>query len=196
MDTLTDFDARFATTTQLIAAARRRLSPEAWDYLCGGSETETTISRNRQALDSIAFRPRVMRQVADTDLTTSFLGVQQRLPVFLAPIAAMSQFDPQGALSAARAAADFGCFFMMSIFELEERELTAVAEAAREQFLFQLYVQGDERWGRRHGPAGGGRGMQGIVCHGGYRLPQPSREEPLEPAFYSRPSSRGDTKGR
>ena len=29
----------------------------------GGAETETTLERNRLALDSLAFRPRVLRDV-------------------------------------------------------------------------------------------------------------------------------------
>jgi isopentenyl diphosphate isomerase/L-lactate dehydrogenase-like FMN-dependent dehydrogenase len=54
--------ARFLTTTELVAAARKNLSDVAWDYICGGAETETTLPRNRYSLDAIAFRPRVLRE--------------------------------------------------------------------------------------------------------------------------------------
>ena len=47
----------------------------------GGAETETTVKRNRYALDSIAFRPRVLRDVSKVDPRSTFLGRPVRLPV-------------------------------------------------------------------------------------------------------------------
>ena len=41
-------------------AARRTLSPAVWDMLSGGSDSETTLRRNRAALDSLALRQRVL----------------------------------------------------------------------------------------------------------------------------------------
>ena len=42
------------TLFQFLALAKHNLSPGAWDYLMGGSETETTLNRNRCALDCLA----------------------------------------------------------------------------------------------------------------------------------------------
>ena len=39
---------------ELFKTAKQNLSPEIWDYLVGGAESETTLKRNRQALDSLA----------------------------------------------------------------------------------------------------------------------------------------------
>ena len=55
-------------------AAKENLSHGVWDYLIGASETETTFRRNRAALDSIAFRPRVLRDVDNIDASASLLG--------------------------------------------------------------------------------------------------------------------------
>src|SRR5882724_10115267 len=52
---------KFSTLHEIVRAARNNLAPGPWDYLIGGAETETTVRRNRLALDSIAFRPRVLR---------------------------------------------------------------------------------------------------------------------------------------
>ena len=49
---------------EFVAAARARLDPATWDYLVGGAETETTLARNRLALDTVALRPRVLNDVA------------------------------------------------------------------------------------------------------------------------------------
>src|SRR6267378_3274433 len=58
---------RFSTLHEIVRAARTNLAPGPWDYLIGGAETETTLRRNRQALDSLAFRPRVRRDDAWVD---------------------------------------------------------------------------------------------------------------------------------
>ena len=53
----------FHVLHEIVKAAKQTLSREAWDYLVGGAETETTLRRNRQALDTIGLRPRVLRDV-------------------------------------------------------------------------------------------------------------------------------------
>ncbi|MCZ6637016.1 MAG: alpha-hydroxy-acid oxidizing protein, partial [Alphaproteobacteria bacterium] len=73
------------TQQEIIIEAKKRLSPTAWDYLCGGGESETTMKRNRYALDSIAFRPRVLIDVTAPDPTTTFMGQAMRIPVMCAP---------------------------------------------------------------------------------------------------------------
>src|SRR5947209_16484456 len=99
---------QFLTLQEIVAAARGNLPPGPWSYLIGGAETETTVRRNRQALDSIAFRPRVLRDVSRVDATASFLGRPARLPVMLAPIGGLESIVEGGAAAAARAAAEFG----------------------------------------------------------------------------------------
>ena len=55
------------TLGEIVQRAHENASPEAWDYMIGGSETETTLRRNRLALDELAFRPRVLRDVSHID---------------------------------------------------------------------------------------------------------------------------------
>jgi len=132
------------TTTELVALAKKRLSEAAWEFIVGGAETETTIVRNRHALDSIAFRPRVLRNVEDASPATTFLGMKHRMPVLLAPIASMTDVDPEGALPVARAAAEFGCLMLVS--SVTQPSFEDVARVAKEQFALQLYADGDEKW--------------------------------------------------
>jgi len=136
--------AELETTTELIALAKSRLSAAAWDFIVGGAETETTVLRNRQALDSIAFRPRVLRNVENVDLSTTFLGIKQRMPVLLAPLASLTDVHPEGALPLARAAKAFGCLLMLS--SVAQADFEPIARAAGGEFIFQLYADGDERW--------------------------------------------------
>ena len=38
---------------ELVAKARQNLNQNDWDYIVGGAESETTLRRNRMALDQI-----------------------------------------------------------------------------------------------------------------------------------------------
>ncbi len=134
----------FLTLQEIVAAARRNLAPGPWSYLIGGAETETTVRRNRQALDALAFRPRVLRDVSRIDSTAAFLGQRVRLPVMLAPIGGLESIVEGGAAAAARGAAQFGIPQMLSSVCQPGLELTAAA--AQTLRCFQLYVRGDDAW--------------------------------------------------
>ena len=81
---------QFHNLHEFVAVARAKLDRNVWDYLIGGAETETTVRRNRLALDSLAFRPRVLRDVNGTDTSTKFLGRKTELEYAL-PVAALSR---------------------------------------------------------------------------------------------------------
>ena len=138
-------EERFQTLSEIVKAARQNLAPGPWDYLIGGAETETTLKRNRQALDSLAFRPRVLRDVSKIDCTASLLGRRIRIPVMLAPVGSIESFDPGGGAAAAKAAAEFGVPHMLSSVCNPGLEATAAA-AADNYRIFQLYVRGDDAW--------------------------------------------------
>jgi len=127
-----------------VAAARGNLPPGPWSYLIGGAETETTVKRNRQALDSIALRPRVLRDVSRIDSSSMFLGKKTRLPVMLAPIGGLESIVDGGGAAAARAAAQFGVPQMLS--SVCQPGLEQTAAAADTVRVFQLYVRGDDAW--------------------------------------------------
>ena len=44
----------FLTLHELVKKARQKLNQDDWDYIVGATETETTLRRNRLALDSLA----------------------------------------------------------------------------------------------------------------------------------------------
>ncbi|MSP49541.1 MAG: alpha-hydroxy-acid oxidizing protein [Alphaproteobacteria bacterium] len=133
----------FETLHEIVQRARQNLGQNDWDYIVGGSETETTLRRNRLALDSIAFRPRVLRDVGRVEAGVEHFGRRMRLPVCLAPIGALEMFHTGAGASVARAAQAFGVGHMMS--SVCKPGLEAVAAAAPDGLrLFQLYALGDE----------------------------------------------------
>src|SRR6201992_1144233 len=86
----------FQNLHEFVRKARANLNQNAWDYIVGATETETTMRRNRMALDEIAFRPRVLRNVARVDASTNLFGRKLRLPVMMAPVGALEIFDLAG----------------------------------------------------------------------------------------------------
>jgi glycolate oxidase len=111
----------------------------------GAGETETTFDRNRLGIDSLAFRPRVLRNVANVSARTRFLGHDLRLPVILAPIGSLQDLHKDGVLGPSRAAEAFGVLHMLS--SVAKPGLEEVAKVVPNYpKLFQLYVRGDADW--------------------------------------------------
>jgi len=136
---------RFQNLHEFIKAARTNLNRNVWDYLIGGSETETTVARNRMALDAIAFRPRVLCDVTEIDCSGTLFGKKLRIPVLLAPVGLLESFEPDGGATVAKAASEFGNGMILS--SVWHPGLEATAEASGDGFkIFQLYVRGDADW--------------------------------------------------
>jgi isopentenyl diphosphate isomerase/L-lactate dehydrogenase-like FMN-dependent dehydrogenase len=130
---------------EIVAKARQNLNQNDWDYIVGGAESETTLRRNRMALDAIAFRPRVLRDVSKVDASVTQFGRKLRLPVVLAPVGSLESFHAAGAESVVRAVETFGAAHMLSsVCDPGLEDLAAAAPGALR--LYQLYVRGDETW--------------------------------------------------
>ena len=136
------------TLGEIVLQAHANAPPEAWDYMVGGSETETTLRRNRLAFDELAFRPRVLRDVNHLDTSTNILRMPFRMPVFLAPMGSLDQLHDDAALVPARAAKEFGISSMVSSVCPPGME-TVMTEGGG-NLMFQLYVRGDEAWIKDH----------------------------------------------
>lgn len=137
--------ANFVSLQEIVATARRNLPQDLWDHLSGGSDSETTLLRNRQALDSLALRQRVLVDVRKIDITTTLLGQKLSSPVFLAPVGGFVGFaHPEGACNVARAAVAHGTTAFIST--AAKPSLEAAAAAVKEPLIFQLYVRADRKW--------------------------------------------------
>ena len=134
----------FATLHEIVKAAHRNLSPGAWDYLTGGADTETALLRNRMALDSLAFRPLVLNDIREIDMTATVHGAKSRLPIILAPMGSLDSLDPAGAMAVAKAAEEFGVVSYLS--SVTQPGIAEIAAGTGHDKVFQLYVRGDRDW--------------------------------------------------
>lgn len=129
---------------EFVTMAKAKLERGPWDYIAGGSETETTMIRNRLAFDQLAFRPRVLRDVEGVSARANLLGRTLRIPVVLAPIGSIEDIVEGGAVTPSRAAAAFGVVHMLS--SVAQPGLEEVARSNDNWKLFQLYIRGDAGW--------------------------------------------------
>ncbi|MDE2335219.1 MAG: alpha-hydroxy-acid oxidizing protein [Rhodospirillales bacterium] len=132
----------FLNLHEIVKAARLHLNQFSWDYLIGGVESETTLKRNRLAIDSLAFRPRVLVDVREVDAGARFFGRAIRLPVALAPVGSLQSFHPDGGSAVARGAGAFNVPMFLS--SVSDPGLEAAAKAGEGPKVFQLYVRGDD----------------------------------------------------
>lgn len=121
--------------------ARRRLPHFLFEYIDGGSYSETTLRRNVEDLRDIALRQRVLRDVSGLDLSTELFGQKLKLPVALAPIGLAGMNARRGECQAVRAAETAGVPFTLST--VSACSLSEVANAASKPFWFQLYMTRD-----------------------------------------------------
>ncbi|HET7158374.1 MAG TPA: alpha-hydroxy acid oxidase [Burkholderiales bacterium] len=135
----------FQSLQEIVYAARKKLTPELWDHLSGGSDSETTLRRNRLAIDALALRQRVLVNVADVDLSATLLGQRLATPVFLAPVGGfLGMAHPEGAIPVARAAVARKTTAFISTAVKPGFE--AAQKAVSEPLIFQLYVRADRKW--------------------------------------------------
>ncbi len=135
---------KYPTLQSLVTEARRKVDDPAWDYLVGGTETEMTVARNRAAYDSMALKPRVLRNMESIDCSAQVLGQHCRLPVALAPMGSIDMLHPDGALPVATAAQAFGVISYLS--SSASPGIETIAQNTSHAKVFQLYIRGDDDW--------------------------------------------------
>ena len=135
---------RFVTQPEIRREARKLLPREVYNFGAGGSETETTLRRNRRALDRLVIRQNVLVDVRDIDLTTSLLGLPLSWPVAIAPMGGLVLFHPEGDVEMGRGAALADTLQFLS--GATGWSVEDVAKGSTGPKMFQLYHHGDRTW--------------------------------------------------
>src|SRR5882672_20796 len=118
--------------------ARRKLPKAIYEYVEHGSYDQISLRANRDELQAIRFRQRVLIDADNRQLASTMLGEKVAMPVAIAPTGLTGLLHGNGEMLAARAAEKAGVRFTlstMSICSIED-----VREATTAPFWFQLYV--------------------------------------------------------
>jgi isopentenyl diphosphate isomerase/L-lactate dehydrogenase-like FMN-dependent dehydrogenase len=94
--------------SELVAAAERAMSGEAWAYVHGSSGTESTAEANADAFEQWRIVPRVLRDVSERDLGVTLFGHPYPTPLLASPVGVLELVDPDADLAIARAASSLG----------------------------------------------------------------------------------------
>jgi L-lactate dehydrogenase (cytochrome) len=128
---------------ELERSAAAAMGERAAAYVFAGAGSEDTIDANREAFQRWRIVPRMLRDIADRDLSVTLLGTSMPAPLLLAPIGVQKVVHPDGELATARAAGSLGVPMIASTvshFSLEEIA-AAGGDAPR---WFQLYLPHDK----------------------------------------------------
>ena len=120
---------------------KQRVPKAFFDYADRGSNAEETLRANRDDLQRIKFRQRILVEVSKRDLSTTILGEGASMPLILAPVGLLGMQHGDGEIHACRAAQSAGIPFRlatMSICSIED-----IAAAVDKPFWFQLNVMKD-----------------------------------------------------
>ena len=82
----------------------RKVPKAFFDYADRGSYSEDTLRANRDDLQAIKFRQRILVDVSKRDLSTTILGEPASLPLILAPVGLLGMQHGDGEIIACRAA--------------------------------------------------------------------------------------------
>lgn len=123
--------------------ARHTMEKVAWAYYSSGSDDEITLRENHLSYHRIYFKPRVMVDVTNIDLSTSMLGCNTSVPFYVTATALGKLGHPEGEVVLTRAAAKQGVIQMIpTLASCSFDEIVDAATVKQTQF-FQLYVNAD-----------------------------------------------------
>jgi len=125
--------------------AKQAMSAQGWCYYDSGADDEATLRENVEAFHRYWLRPRVMVNVASVDISTSILGYNTSMPVYITATALGRLAHPDGETVLTRAAHKEDVIQMCpTLASCSIEEMTEAAQPGQVQF-FQLYVNQDRK---------------------------------------------------
>ena len=132
-----------ANVEDLRKLAKRRLPIGVFDYIDGGAEDEITLRKNVEAYRKVSFKPRVLRDMANIDTSTSLFGRKLAFPLVLAPTGFTRIAHSEGELAVVRAATRAGIPFTLSTMATRSIEECASVAEKDSRLWLQIYTWKD-----------------------------------------------------
>jgi len=132
--------AAMLNTFDFESVARETMEPQAWGYYSSGGDDEITLRDNHLAFQRITMRPRILVNVREIDMTTSFLGASASLPLYFTATALAKLAHQDGEVGIVRAAKKAGVPYMLPTLSSYTLEEMLAARAPGQELFAQLYV--------------------------------------------------------
>jgi len=124
--------AELVNVFEVEAMAQRRLASAAYAAIAGG---------DRRAFDRMTFRPRMLIDVRDMDLTTELFGDKMFAPILVGPASHQQRFHPEGELATVRGASAAQAAVMVS--GRSSVPFDRIAAQAKTPLWYQVYPEAD-----------------------------------------------------
>ncbi|KAI9836111.1 MAG: Cytochrome b2, mitochondrial precursor [Sarea resinae] len=131
------------------AVARKVMKKTAWAYYSSGADDEITMRENHSAFHKVWFRPRILVDVENIDLSTTMLGTKVDIPFYVTATALGKLGHPEGEVVLTRAAKRHNVVQMIpTLASCSFDEIVDASEGDQVQWL-QLYVNKDRNITKR-----------------------------------------------
>lgn len=119
------------------AAAAEKMDSLAYGYVAGGVCEDSSLRDNRACWERIRLVPSVLRAVGEPSVSCQVMGLEQPMPLMIAPAAAHKLAHEEGELATARAAKSLGVTQVLST--MSNVSVEDVASVGHDVW-FQLYI--------------------------------------------------------
>ena len=121
--------------------ARAVLARPLYDHIAAGAGSERTLRRNREFFDRITFRPRMLVDVSQMDLTKELFGEEMFAPILVGPTANHGRLYFEGELATAAGAASAKTTMIVS--HGSSVPVAEIAAKADRPFWYQVVLEQD-----------------------------------------------------
>jgi L-lactate dehydrogenase (cytochrome) len=144
------------------AVARYVMKKPAWAYYSSGADDEITMRENHSAFHKIWFRPRVLVDVENVDISTTMLGTKVDIPFYVTATALGKLGHPEGEVVLTRGAKKHNVVQMIpTLASCSFDEIVDAKEGDQVQWL-QLYVNKNREITKRIVQHAEKRGCKGL----------------------------------
>ncbi|CCL99735.1 uncharacterized protein FIBRA_01757 [Fibroporia radiculosa] len=124
--------------------ARDVLTYKALAYYASAADDETTHNENAHAFSRFFFHPRVLRRISQVDPSTTILGINSSIPIFISATGLAKLGHPLGEANLARGAGRTSIIQMLSTYaSLSASQVAAARLSPSQPLFFQLYKPRD-----------------------------------------------------
>lgn len=124
--------------------AEKFMTPLAWNYISSGADDEVSLHANNRAYSKIFLRGRILRKIANVDLSTTILGHKSSLPIYTSPVDLGKLVHPEGECAIAKADGKEGIIQVVNTVSSMSIEEIMAARVSDDQTVFwQLYLDKD-----------------------------------------------------
>lgn len=128
-----------------IPPVQELVNAEEFEAVAGRKLDSLTLAEiagsERSAFDRITFRPRLMIDSRQMDLTTELFGQSLFTPILIGPLARQKRFHPEGELAMARGA--FAAKAVMVVADRSSYPVDQIAAQAKTPLWYQVYAEPD-----------------------------------------------------